>query len=60
MDLPSAIHGFFVIQLKVDFSPLYPSPQGVQRVLVVEVDGSVDEVIRRDYQSDSEVGKLQS
>ena len=50
---PIASHGFFVIQLKADFSPLDPLPQGVQRVLAVKVDGSVDEVVRRDYQSDS-------
>ena len=47
---PIAIHGFFLIQLKADFSPLCPLRQGVQRVLVVEVDGSVDEGVRRDYQ----------
>ena len=29
------------------FSPLYRLRQGVQRVLVVEVVGSVDEVVRR-------------
>ena len=53
---PIAIRGFFfflVIQLRADFSPLYPLPHGVQRVLVVEVDSSVDEVICRDYQSDA-------
>ena len=40
---PIAIHGFFLIQLKADFSPLCPLRQGLQRVLVVEIDGSVDE-----------------
>ena len=50
---PIAIHGFFVIQPKADFSTLYPLPHSVQLVLVVEVDGSVDEVVRRDYQSDA-------
>ena len=50
---PIASHGFFVIQLKADFFPLYLLPQGVQRVLVIKVDGSVDEVVCRDYQSDA-------
>ena len=50
---PIASHGFFVIQLKADFSPLYLLPQGVQRVLVIKVDSSVDEVVCRDYQSDA-------
>ena len=51
--LPIAIHGFLLTQLKADFSPLYSLRQGVQCALVVEVDGSVDEVVRRDYQSDA-------
>lgn len=54
---PIANHGFFVIELKADFSPLFPLPQGVQHVLIIDVDGGVDGVVCLDYLTNQMLGK---